>query len=148
MKRAQARVPFTLQPFLNRIVTAWSVFEKVLARSRLGFGVPPLGGSRAMPPEGGTPNQDFSNRLLKTDNWIASQSPLPWIGDCKVRHRTAGLQLFPSIKNVPVSTTMNSFYAGAENFDAFVNNFALTIHGLFALINLSCCNRKRKNPTT
>src|ERR1022692_4673573 len=36
-----------------------SVFEKSLASRRLGFGVPPLGGSRAMPPQGGTPNHDF-----------------------------------------------------------------------------------------
>jgi hypothetical protein len=42
----------------------------------------------------------------------------------------------PSHKNAPVSTTMNSFYAGVEKFDVFVNNFALTIHGLFALTSV------------
>ena len=36
-----------------------SLFEKTSAEGRLGFGVPPSGGSHALPPEGGTPNQGF-----------------------------------------------------------------------------------------
>src|ERR1039457_6033314 len=62
------------------MVPAESLLGKALARRLLGFGVPPLGGSGATPPEGGTPNQDFqtgsehkkSRRMvgLFLDQWI------------------------------------------------------------------------------
>jgi hypothetical protein len=48
------------------------LFEKAMARRRLGFGVPPLGGSRAMPPEGGIPNHDFQTGSKRGEHPIAA----------------------------------------------------------------------------
>ena len=39
-----------------------SVYPNPLATSKNAFGVPPSGGSRAVPPEGGTPNESFRTR--------------------------------------------------------------------------------------
>jgi hypothetical protein len=56
------------------------LFEKALAMLRLRFGVPPLGGVRALPPKGGTPNQGFqtrSNWMFDVECWLLDVFPSP-----------------------------------------------------------------------
>src|SRR2546427_5738852 len=47
-----------------------SVSEKAFGRHRVEFGVPPLGGSGAIPSEGGTPNPDSRTRAKRVPGLV------------------------------------------------------------------------------